>query len=171
MQPLWAPWRMAYIDEAPPDGCIFCTFPNDTTPGAARRHRLLARTDEAFVILNRYPYNPGHLMVIPHRHGGSLVALSGDEFQGLHALLKIAVEAVTSAYAPEGLNVGMNLGQAGGAGITDHLHYHVVPRFLGDSNFMPLLAETKVVNEHLDASWERLQPIFASMVGSTLPGI
>ena len=158
-KPLWAPWRMEFIRAPKPDGCIFCDFP--AAPEAADRANLVVhRTAYAFTCLNRYPYNSGHLMVIPRAHVSELAALAPEAFADLQDELRRAVEVVKATYRPEGLNVGMNLGRAAGAGIADHLHWHVVPRWIGDNNFMPVLADQRVVVEALDEAWERLRAGF-----------
>ena len=111
-------------------------------------------------MLNKYPYNNGHLMVIPRQHASDVHALPDGDYQELSEMLRIALRLVGRAYAPHGANLGMNLGRVAGAGIADHLHWHVVPRWGGDTNFMPVLTDTKVMVEHLNASWERLRPLF-----------
>jgi len=160
MDTLWAPWRMDFIQAEKPKGCIFCLFPAEEGLEADRRNLVLGRSAHSFVILNKYPYNNGHLMVVPRRHGGDLSALPAEEFQDLHRLLALAVGCVREGYGPEGMNVGMNVGRIAGAGIADHLHYHVVPRWGGDTNFMPVLSATKVMVEHLDQSWEKMRALF-----------
>ena len=110
--------------------------------------------------MNRYPYNSGHVMVIPYAHGHDPVALAQDHFDDLHAELRLATSVVREVYKPEGFNIGLNLGQCAGAGIVDHLHYHIVPRWNGDTNFMPVLAETKAIVEHLETAWDRIQAAF-----------
>jgi ATP adenylyltransferase len=151
---------MDFLDAKKPAGCIFCLFPAETGLAADRRNLILTRTATSFAILNRYPYNNGHLMVIPRRHTADLTSLSDEELDDLHRLLRRSVQVLGEAYHPEGFNIGMNLGLAAGAGIADHLHYHVVPRWAGDTNFMPVVGATKVMVEHLDQSWEKLQPRF-----------
>jgi ATP adenylyltransferase len=158
-QPLWAPWRMEFIRAPKPGGCIFCDFP--AAPEAQdRAHLVVHRAAQAFTCLNRYPYNSGHLMVIPHAHVADLAALAPEAFADLQAELRRAVEVVRRTYQPDGMNVGMNLGRAAGAGIADHLHWHVVPRWIGDNNFMPVLADQRVVVEALDEAWGRLHAGF-----------
>jgi ATP adenylyltransferase len=151
---------MEFIGAEKPNGCIFCLFPAEQGAEADQRNLILGRSASSFAILNKYPYNNGHLMVIPRRHTADFAELQPDELNDLHALLRFSVEALKSAYQPEGLNIGMNLGRCAGAGIADHLHYHVVPRWSGDTNFMPILAETKVMIEHLNQSYLRLRPLF-----------
>jgi ATP adenylyltransferase len=158
-QPLWAPWRMEFIRSEKPKGCIFCEFP--AAPEAQDRANLVVhRTPHAFSVQNRYPYNSGHLMVIPRAHVSDLAALSPEVWADLQAELRRAAAVVQRVYRPEGLNVGMNLGKAAGAGIEEHLHWHVVPRWVGDNNFMPVVADQRVVPEALDAAWERLHAAF-----------
>lgn len=161
MDALWAPWRMEFLDAKKPAGCIFCLFPAEEGLEADRRNLIVARTPHSFAILNRYPYNNGHLMVIPRRHTADLGALPDAELDDLHRLLRRSVRVLEDAYHPDGLNLGMNLGKVAGAGIADHLHYHVVPRWGGDTNFMPVLAATKVMVEHLSQSFEKLHVRFA----------
>ena len=160
MERLWTPWRLAYVTGASGSvsGCIFC----DALAPAISDHDplVLIRCPDAYVILNRYPYNNGHLMVIPRMHASDVHALSEGDYQELSEMLRIALRLVGRAYAPQGANLGMNLGRVAGAGIADHLHWHVVPRWGGDTNFMPVLADSKVMIEHLHASWDRLRPLF-----------
>jgi ATP adenylyltransferase len=160
-QPLWAPWRMEFIDAPKPSGCIFCEFPAAEGDAADRRNLLAHRSARSFTLLNRFPYNSGHVMVIPRAHVAELEALAPEDFADLHAELRRAVAVLRKVYRPEGMNVGMNLGRVAGAGIADHLHYHLVPRWGGDTNFMPVLADTKVMIEHLDESWRRIRDGFA----------
>jgi ATP adenylyltransferase len=148
---------MEFITAEKPAGCIFCQFPQQDRD---RENLILCRSARSFVILNRFPYNNGHLMVVPRAHVASLGALSAEELHDLDQLLARATDVLARAYAPEGFNVGMNLGKAAGAGIADHLHWHVVPRWTGDTNFMPAIAETKVMIEHLMSSYDRLKPLF-----------
>ncbi len=160
MDVLWAPWRMEFIKGQQPQGCIFCDFPAEQGLVADRKNLILGRSERSFVIFNKYPYNSGHLMVIPRRHTADFHSLDPVESADLHQLLQRAVRIVKDALRPDGVNLGMNLGQTAGAGITDHLHYHLVPRWSGDTNFMPVVGQTKVVIEHLLESWDRLRPLF-----------
>jgi ATP adenylyltransferase len=162
VEQLWAPWRMELISKGErPAGCIFCELPRAKGGRDADRENLvLGRTRNAFAILNKYPYNNGHLMVVPRRHTADLQALDAGEHQELSEMLRVALKLLGKAYGPQGANLGMNLGQAAGAGIADHLHWHVVPRWSGDTNFMPVIADTKVMIEHLRESWEKLRPLF-----------
>ncbi len=165
MEPLWAPWRMEFIQREQPRGCIFCEFPAETGEGADARNLILGRTGHSFVILNKYPYNNGHLMVVPRRHTADFAGMGEEEFADLHRLLQLAVSIVGEAYRPEGMNLGMNLGTSAGAGIPGHLHYHLVPRWTGDTNFMPVLSGTKVMIEHLSQSYDKLRPLFDRQLG------
>jgi len=160
MQQLWAPWRGDFISHGPLEGCIFCRFPAEEGAEADRRNLILGRSAHSFAILNKYPYNNGHLMVIPRRHTAELPAVPVEELADLNLLLQSSVAILGRVYAPGGFNIGMNLGRAAGAGIADHLHWHVVPRWSGDTNFMPVMAETKVMIEHLQHSYDKLRPEF-----------
>lgn len=163
MERLWAPWRLAFIEgEEKPQGCIFCVFPKE---GRDRERLILARSAHAFVILNKFPYNNGHLMVVPNRHVADLAELPDEEFVDVQRALRTSIGVIREVYGPDALNVGMNLGRAAGAGIADHLHWHAVPRWAGDVNFMPVLAETRVIPEHLDATWAKLRPAFDRAFG------
>jgi ATP adenylyltransferase len=150
---LWAPWRLEYVqaaDEQP--GCVFCV----ALEGDDEERLVVHRGTRAFVLLNKFPYSSGHLMVAPNRHVGDLAALDADEAAELHALAVDALGALAATYAPEGFNLGWNLGRVAGAGVVDHVHQHVVPRWGGDTNFMPVLADVKVLPEHLVETRRRL---------------
>jgi ATP adenylyltransferase len=160
---LWAPWRAAYIRAARREGtrCIFCF---GALREASRRRRLvLYVSPEAAVMLNRYPYNNGHLLIAPRRHIAALEALSATEWSAISRLLAGSVRILNKTLAPHGFNLGANLGQVAGAGIAHHIHWHIVPRWNGDTNFMPVMATTRVVSEHLEASFARLQPLFRQL--------
>ncbi|MGC1194657.1 MAG: HIT domain-containing protein [Candidatus Dormiibacterota bacterium] len=161
MEILWAPWRMAYIERDQPDGgvesCIFC---DAARLDGDRQDLLIHRGDLAICMLNRFPYNPGHLMVAPHRHGGDLVELGPPELVAVMEELKLATHVLRQELNCEGLNGGWNQGRAAGAGIDAHLHFHLVPRWNGDTNFMPILADVKVVPEHLEATAAKLREAF-----------
>lgn len=160
MQVLWAPWRMAYVGGPKEAGCIFCTKP----AAADRRAGLvLAVTAHSAVMLNRFPYANAHIMVAPRRHASDLVALPAGEYAELSETLRRSMAILQRVFGPDGMNVGMNAGAAAGAGIADHLHWHVVPRWVGDTNYMPLIAEVRVIPEHLDALYDRLRPQFAAL--------
>jgi ATP adenylyltransferase len=152
-----------------PEGCVFCavTAPGIGQPGDPERDALvLVHGRDCYVILNLYPYNNGHLMVVPRHHASDPAQLSGEEYADLNALVLKTLGVLRELYHPEGFNLGMNLGQVAGAGIADHVHHHVVPRWNGDTNFMPVLGETKVMNEHLERSQERLKAAFDRALGS-----
>jgi len=160
MERLWSPWRLAYVTGAsgPGDasrGCIFC---NTDEPG--RDELILVRGRLSYVVLNLYPYNNGHLMVVPNRHIPNLEATTAEERDEVMRFTRHAEIALTEAYRPQGLNVGINLGRPAGAGVVDHLHVHVVPRWNGDTNFMTVVGEVRVLPEDLGATKKRLQPIF-----------
>ncbi len=158
MRVLWAPWRMAYI-AAPKadDGCLFCR----AVDGDPRERLLLGAGPASLVMLNRFPYASAHVMVAPRRHIASLPDLPAGDHHDLAETLRRSLRTLDEALHPEGFNVGMNLGACAGAGVRDHLHWHVVPRWTGDTNFMPMLADVRVMPEHLLATWERLRPAFA----------
>ena len=159
-KPLWAPWRLEYIKQADEQvGCVFC----DEAAGALDPNDslLVHRGSTAIALLNKYPYSSGHLMVAPHRHLGALTDLTGDEVLEIHDLAVVAIEAL-GIYGPGGFNLGWNLGHVAGAGIADHIHLHVVPRWSGDTNFMPVLAAVKVIPEHLLETRDRLREAWAN---------
>jgi ATP adenylyltransferase len=161
---LWAPWRIQYIltaDEKPAE-CILCAFPARGR-GAFREHGILCSTGSAFVIMNKFPYANGHVMVVPARHAADPAALPAEDWQATAELLRRTMTALKTATHAAGLNVGLNLGRAAGAGLDAHLHWHVVPRWIGDHNFMPVVADTKVISDALEASYERLLPHFAAL--------
>ena len=162
MERLWAPWRLSYVTAAPTPAtdCIFCD-----AGGGLQPDLLLWRGRVTFVILNLYPYNNGHLMVVPNRHLPTLESLNEDEQLELMRLTRLSEIALTEAYRPHGINVGINLGRAAGAGIENHLHVHLVPRWSGDTNFMTAVGETRVLPEELAATAARLRPIFERLAG------
>ena len=152
---------MEYVGQEPEPGCLFCRL-RDQDPALDRQTLVVAREPGALVVLNRFPYNSGHAMIAPERHAGDLVDLDEAETTQLMAALRSTLRALRAAFSPDGFNVGVNLGRVAGAGIPDHVHIHVVPRWGGDTNFMPVLAEVKVVNEHLDRTWEKLEAAFSA---------
>ena len=164
---LWAPWRYAYVSAQPASTktCIFCFGKLDET---ARRKRLVLFEDRgALVMLNKYPYNNGHVMIAPRRHVASPELLTRDEQTMIGELLAASVKAMRSALKPAGFNLGANIGRAAGAGFADHMHWHVVPRWDGDNNFMPVLASTRVLSQSLQDSFKQLRPVFKG-VGAEL---
>ena len=154
---LWTPWRMSYVGTGKPAGCIFCTKPAENRD---EEHLILGRGERAYVLLNLYPYNSGHLMVVPYLHSGDLAALPAEIAAEVMALTQRSIQALTDEYRPQGFNVGMNLGEVAGGSVSAHLHLHVVPRWGGDTNFMPITAETKVLPETLEQTYRRLRPHF-----------
>ncbi len=157
MDRLFSPWRHAYVTRNADDsGCVFC----DAAATEAGQALIVDQGPTCFVILNLYPYNSGHLMIVPRRHVGSLAALDAVELTELAALTRRAEMALMEAYQPQGLNVGMNLGRPAGAGVLDHLHVHLVPRWTGDTNFMTVVGNVRVLPEELPRTAERLRPIF-----------
>jgi ATP adenylyltransferase len=158
---LWAPWRLSYVGESvPPSGCIFCDKPCLQTADDRRRDLVLRTTETTAVIMNLYPYANGHLLVAPRVHTCDFPGLDAKIGNDLQREIALCVDVLTRAYAPAGFNIGMNLGRAGGAGIADHLHWHVVPRWEGDTNFMPMLADTRVIPQHIEDAYDRLLPLF-----------
>ncbi|MBI2876128.1 MAG: HIT domain-containing protein [Candidatus Tectomicrobia bacterium] len=157
MQQLWSPWRMAYIQQKKAKECVFCTTVAERNDA---ENYILHRGTRSFVIMNRYPYNPGHLMVAPYRHVASLQELEKGELLEMILLTRACERVLREAYRPQGFNVGINIGEAAGAGIADHLHLHIVPRWHGDTNFLAVLGETKSLPETLEETYRRLQPLF-----------
>jgi ATP adenylyltransferase len=157
MERLWAPWRMEYLLEKKTDGCIFC---RGREGGDDRSCLILHRTVDSLVMMNRYPYVNGHLMVAPRLHTGSLHDLPSGELLDLMEMVRLCQAVLTMDMNPSGFNIGLNLGSAAGAGIADHLHVHIVPRWPGDTNFMTVLGDIRVLPEALAAQYDRLLPLF-----------
>ncbi|HID38384.1 MAG TPA: HIT domain-containing protein [Calditrichaeota bacterium] len=164
MKQLWAPWRMEYIlnELGKTDGCIFCQFPQKNND---EKYLIVYRSPLSFVILNKFPYNNGHLMVVPYQHTGDILDLSEDVLIDLQRTIRKSVQVLRNVMQPHAMNIGMNLGRSAGAGIDTHLHYHIVPRWDGDTNFMPVLAGTKIVSESLTTTWKKLQNEFKRLYG------
>jgi ATP adenylyltransferase len=157
MEHLWAPWRMPYIDSSKDnkeETCIFCDKPKEDRDV---ENLILYRSALSFIIMNKYPYNPGHLMVAPYHHTGRLEDLTDEERNELFAIVSWGVMLLKKVLNPDGLNIGINLGRVAGAGIEDHLHVHIVPRWNGDTNFMPVMADVRVVPQALADSYKRLK--------------
>ena len=153
-KPLWAPWRLDYVGNADEQqGCVFCNAVEATDDEAAL---VVHRGERAVVLVNKFPYASGHFMVAPLRHIGEFGELSDDELLALHRLAAQGIGALAQLYGPQGYNLGWNLGRIAGAGVVDHVHLHVVPRWAGDTNFMPVLADVKVMPEHLSETRKRL---------------
>ena len=160
MDRIWSPWRHAYVtrsDESP--RCVFCVA-QSTESGLAL---VVHEAPLTYVILNLYPYNAGHLLVVPRRHAASLSLLTREELNEMALLTQRSERVLTDAYQPQGINVGMNLGRPAGAGIVDHLHVHLVPRWNGDTNFMSVVGEVRVLPEELPRTAARLRPLFAKL--------
>ncbi len=154
MEHLWAPWRIEYLKRAPESDCFLCYNPAQNEDEA---NLILHRGQYNFVILNAFPYNPGHLMVAPYRHTANLHDLGDEEASEHFSILKMCLELLKEVMAPTGFNIGLNLGRVAGAGIAEHLHTHIVPRWSGDTNFMPVVSDTKVMPEALSATCRKLR--------------
>jgi ATP adenylyltransferase len=154
-KPLWAPWRLEYIQQADEvEGCVFCA---EAAAELGDESLLVHQGSSAIALLNKYPYSSGHLMAAPVRHVGAFSELTDEEALEIHAIAREAIAALARVYGPDGFNLGWNLGRVAGAGIADHVHLHVVPRWSGDTNFMPALAAVKVIPEHLLETRDRLR--------------
>jgi ATP adenylyltransferase len=161
---MWAPWRMAYVSSEHGDGyegprCVFCRAPREQDDA---RSLILHRGEHAFVIMNLYPYNSGHLMLVPYAHIDHLRALDAATLTEMMTLAQRAQQVLEDAMHPHGFNVGVNQGRAAGAGIADHIHMHLVPRWSGDTNFMPVMSDTRVMPQHLDETYALLKAGFAA---------
>jgi ATP adenylyltransferase len=167
MEQLWAPWRMQYIKRADEfEGCIFCAFPAEEND---EERLILLRGERAFLILNAFPYSNGHLMITPFRHTADLNDLDAAELLEMMTLTRRAVNLLKAAFNPEGFNIGVNMGRVAGAGIADHVHIHVVPRWSGDTNFMPVLGDVRVIPESLNAVYRRLREKLAEETAGAAP--
>lgn len=164
MKRLWAPWRMEYIESAIAGerGCFLCAAARGSDD---RKSLVVHRGEKCFVIMNRFPYNNGHVMVAPYRHVAELGGLSREEGMELLDLVALSISVLREVMRPDGFNVGINLGRAAGAGVEDHLHVHVVPRWAGDTNFMPVLADVKVIPELLEQTYDKLRAAFERAKG------
>lgn len=163
MDILWAPWRIEYIKQPKEAGCIFCTKPAENQD---EKNFIIHRSKTSFVIMNFYPYNNGHLIIVPFRHISEITELTADEKLEMMDLLASSEAALQQTMSPHGFNIGMNLGEVAGAGVKDHLHFHIVPRWNGDTNFMPICGHTKVVSEGLAETWEKLKKVFEETTGN-----
>ena len=160
MDRLWSPWRLEYVTGGDTKGgCVFCDVTRPPQPDSL----VVFEGTTSYIILNLYPYNNGHLMIVPRRHVPSLSGLTRDELAEIATLTQRAEAALTEAYQPHGMNVGINLGKAAGAGVADHVHVHVVPRWNGDTNFMTTIGSLRVLPEELGATLARLRPIFGRL--------
>lgn len=155
---LWAPWRIEYIENVHKnDGCVFC---NAAEQSDDKKNLIVYRGSCIFVILNRFPYNNGHLMIVPYQHTSELNSLINEEIIELFNLLRQSKDILTKVMKPQGFNIGLNLGHTAGAGIDSHLHFHLVPRWLGDTNFMPVIGHSKVISEALEGTWKKISNEF-----------
>jgi ATP adenylyltransferase len=154
MQQMWTPWRMAYIRREKRPGCIFCEM---LEAGDDAAQFILHRSELAFLVLNKYPYNNGHLMAVPYRHVDTLEALTAAEATDMMAEVALGIRALRLASNPEGFNIGVNIGKIAGAGVIDHVHTHVVPRWGGDTNFMPVLADVRLIPQDLNETFVELR--------------
>lgn len=161
METLWAPWRIGYIIGEKPQGCIFCVKPAEHRDA---ENYIVFRGQYCFVMLNLYPYNNGHLMVVPFAHIASLEDLDAETAREAMSLTQQAIRVLRRAMRPTAFNVGVNIGEAAGAGVADHVHIHVVPRWTGDTNFMPVLSDTRVIAQSLESSYTMLQREFADSI-------
>jgi ATP adenylyltransferase len=157
---IWAPWRMEYILGEKPEDCIFCLEKDEKED---RKRLVLYRSALSFVIMNRYPYNNGHIMIAPLKHLPNIEDLDTKTAQDMFQLLQKSIEIIRICLKPEGFNIGVNIGKVGGAGIEEHLHIHIVPRWNGDTNFMPVLGAVRVMPEHLEDSYNKLYPYFKAL--------
>ena len=159
MKVLWAPWRIKYITGDKEEGCIFCKKPKE---GNDKENLILYTGETSFIIMNRYPYSNGHLMTVPYKHTNNFSDLTQDERLDLMNLTAKCLD-ILQVIKPEGFNIGMNLGRTGGAGIDDHLHFHIVPRWSGDNNFMPVIGDVRVMPEYLEETYETLRKHLKSL--------
>ena len=160
MKQLWAPWRMEYIKSEKSDECIFCVLPSSQDD---EKNRILFRGKYSFVIMNIFPYNCAHLMVSPYRHIGCVTEQNDSERFEVNQLNQECIKILKTVSEPDGFNIGYNIGKAAGAGYDEHIHCHIVPRWSGDTNFMPVIGDVKVHPEHLLSTYEKLQPHFKNL--------
>ena len=161
MKKIWAPWRMEYITKDKSGECIFCSLPQSKDD---KKTFILFRGKYCFVIMNIFPYNASHLMVSPYRHLACITKLDSEESLEMSELAKNCIQILRDVNSPDGFNVGFNLGKSAGAGYDEHIHNHIVPRWIGDTNFMATLAETRVISEHLEKTYEKLAPSFKKLL-------
>ncbi len=162
MQHICAPWRIKYLEGEKESGCIFCTKPNQ---GEDEKNYIIHRGAKCFAMLNLYPYNNGHLMVSPYRHTGRMEELTDEEMLEMMQIVRRSVRVLNDLLKPDGFNMGINAGEAAGAGFGDHIHMHVVPRWVQDTNFMPVIADTRVLSESLDSNYIRMVERWNSQKG------
>ena len=157
MEQIWAPWRIEYIEMEKPKGCILCDKPKENNDAL---NYILYRGDKNFVIMNTYPYNPGHLLIAPYRHIANLEELNDEELYEHWQIISRSLKVLRQVFNPGGFNIGINLGKAAGAGIEEHVHTHIVPRWYADTNFMPVLANIRVLPQALAETYEKLKGKF-----------
>lgn len=157
MEQLWAPWRLEYITTEKIDGCVFCVFPGQDED---EKNHILYRGKHTYVIMNAFPYSNGHLLIPTYRHVANLTELTDDESLEMMQLTQMSMKVVREVCCPDGFNIGINQGTAGGAGIAGHIHLHIVPRWNGDTNFMPVFADVKVIPEALDTTYKKFKVMF-----------
>jgi ATP adenylyltransferase len=170
MDQVFAPWRIEWVerdDEEGIEGCVFCEFPEANDD---RNNLVVARSDHAFTMFNNYPYNPGHAMVIPREHTGDYRDLSEEVLLNHARLKQRTFDALETALSPDGFNAGLNLGEGAGGSISDHLHTHIVPRWEGDTNFMPVISDTKVIVEAVNETYDRVREAFGEQEGAERSG-
>jgi ATP adenylyltransferase len=165
---IWAPWRMEYILGKREGSCVFCDMAS-AEPAALRKSLVLVVQEHALVCLNLYPFTTSHLLVAPKRHVADIADLPPDEYRAVFELIRESHVRLRAAVNAEAMNIGFNVGHVAGAGIADHVHGHLVPRWSGDTNFMPVLSDTRVMPEYLDDAWCRLYPSFADLPGTRAP--
>ena len=161
MENLWTPWRIKYIEDQRDDGCFFCKYIQEEDD---KENKVLYRSQFSFVVMNIYPYNSGHLMVVPYKHTGDVSELSEESLGDMMFLMRSCVSVLKKMLKPDGFNIGMNIGKVAGAGVKDHIHLHIVPRWNGDTNFMPVLADIKTIPEHIEETYDRLKPLFEDIM-------
>ena len=166
MNILWAPWRIQYIVGPKPDNCVFC-IPENSEKDAERL--ILHRGKTTFVVMNKYPYNSGHLLVVPYRHFSDFAALASDETLEIMSLLQFSTSVLSGVLKAQGVNIGLNLGEAAGAGIRQHLHFHVVPRWNGDSSFLAVMDNVRSLPQYLSETYALLMPHFVGSQGKIVP--
>lgn len=164
MERIWAPWRIKYILEGYSDGCLFCNVGRDADD---KKNLVIERSEHSFVVFNRFPYNNGHLMISPYRHNGKFEELTDGEMLEMSRSIQKWCTLLKSVMSPQGFNIGLNLGKVAGAGFEEHLHYHIVPRWNGDTNFMPVISDTRVLSESLDACYDKMKEALKEHDNST----
>lgn len=167
MDKLWSPWRSKYIESFSGKGndneCLFCRIASEKND---RENFILHRNEKCYIVLNLFPYNNGHLMIVPYRHCSKLSDLENDEMLEIMKTINLGINILTASIKPQGFNIGANLGRCAGAGIENHIHFHIVPRWNGDTNFMPVISETKVISELMNDTFEKLEKALTSILNT-----